>query len=86
MVQVGSKLAPGIHLNAQLARRASVDVLGFAYYHAPLDTQAEAYTRLCQLAARGDIPLDYESVPLAQFEAAWRRQKSGSTTRWVIQP
>jgi D-arabinose 1-dehydrogenase-like Zn-dependent alcohol dehydrogenase len=86
MVQVGSGLASGIHIDAQLARRASLDVLGFAYYHAPIDAQADAYMRLCSLAAAGAIPLDYECVPLGEFEDAWQRQKSGSTTRVVMRP
>lgn len=86
MVQVGSGLASGIHLNAQVVRRTSLDVLGFAYYHAPLEVQADAYMRLCSLAAAGAIPLDYECAPLSEFEDAWQRQKSGSTSRVVMQP
>ncbi len=86
MVQVGSALAPGIHLPAQTARRASLDVLGFAYYHAPRDLQAQAFAELCKLALAGDIRLDYETMPLAEIGDAWDRQKAGSTTRLVLVP
>jgi NADPH:quinone reductase-like Zn-dependent oxidoreductase len=86
MVQVGSALASGIRLDAQLARRASLDVMGFAYYHAPLSEQAVAYSQLCHLAQSGEIALECASVPLEEFEQVWQRQKAGSTTRWVIRP
>jgi NADPH:quinone reductase-like Zn-dependent oxidoreductase len=46
MVQIGSILAPHLRLNSQLARKGSLDVLGFAYYHAPVAQQADAYTTL----------------------------------------
>ena len=84
MVQVGSALAPGIHLHAQTARRASLDVLGFAYYHTPLALQAHAYVELCRLATAGEITLDYELIPLSDFSEAWLRQKAGATTRLVL--
>ena len=75
MVQVGSGLASGIHLHAQAARRVSLDVLGFAYYHAPLALQADAYAELCRLAVAGEIVLDHEVTPLSDFSQAWLRQK-----------
>ncbi len=78
MVQVGSALAPGIHLPAQTARRASLGVLGFAYYHAPSHAQAEAYAELCRLSLTGELVIEHEAMPLAAFGEAWRRQKAGS--------
>ncbi len=86
MVQVGSGLASGIHLHAETARRASLDVLGFAYYHAPLALQADAYAEICRLAVAGEIVLDQEVMRLSDFREAWRRQKAGSTTRLVLAP
>lgn len=86
MVQIGSALAGGIHLPAQTARRASLDVLGFAYYHAPHALQAQAYAELCQLAMAGDIEVEYETLALAAFGQAWSRQKAGSARRFVLVP
>ena len=84
MVQIGSTLAPGMQLNAQIARRNSLDVLGFAYYHAPIEEQRGAYRQLCQLALSGGIFLDFETHDLSAFEAAWAAQKSGVRKRQVI--
>jgi NADPH2:quinone reductase len=86
MVQSGSMLARGIHLPAQLARRESLDVLGFAYYHAPLEEQINVYERLCLAAMDGRIEVDCASLPLADFSEAWRQQKSGSKRRFVLHP
>ena len=86
MVQIGSMLAPGIHLPAQLARRRSLDILGFAYYHAPLDLQIEAYAALCKLLLAGTIRLATMAYGLDDFGHAWSDVKEGSGTRPVIMP
>lgn len=86
MVQLGSAAANGLYLPAQTARRGSLDVLGFAYYHAPRSLQEEAYAEVCRLALRGELDLAYEALPLAEFPQAWRRQKTGSAVRLVLMP
>ncbi len=86
MIQIGSLLAPGIQLHAQTARRNSLDVLGFAYYHAPIPEQARAYELLCEHALAGTIKIDMAALPLSAFGDAWQRQKAGSKTRLVIVP
>ena len=45
MVQVGSVAGPATTLPAQVMRRGGLDVLGFAYYHAPLAEQAARLRR-----------------------------------------
>ena len=86
MVQVGSPLGAGMVLHAQTARRACLDVLGFAYYHAPIAVQAAAYGELCAAALAGDISLPIRELPLSRFSEAWDAQLSGSAVRHVIFP
>jgi NADPH2:quinone reductase len=86
MVQIGSALAPGIMLNAQVARRNCLDVRGFAYYHAPIADQRDAYRRLCQSALSGEVEIDYRSISLEEAAIAWSSQKQGGRERWVVQP
>ena len=86
MVQIGSVLAAGIHIPAQLARRRSLDVLGFAYYHAPLDLQIEAYTELCRLTISGQVQIAPEPYDLEHFDRAWSDVKASSGRRPVIVP
>ncbi len=86
MVQIGSALAPAMALHAQTARRACLDVLGFAYYHAPLEAQQDAYTRLCLAALTGDVTVPVIALPLERFDEAWQAQRSGSANRYVLIP
>lgn len=84
MVQIGAGLAPGIHLPAQIARKQSLDVLGFAYYHVPIEAQRAAYRSVCELAAKGEIRIDFETHSLDDFRSAWDRQLSGVRRRQVV--
>ena len=86
MVQIGSALAPAMTLPAQTARRASLDVLGFAYYHAPLEAQQDAYNRLCLAARAGDVKVSVVALPLDRFADAWQAQCAGSASRFVLCP
>lgn len=86
MVQVGSPLSPGITVNAQNARQRSSDVLGFAYYHAPHETQAEAYRQLCKHALSGDVHIAIHRLALTDFQQAWQLQLQRSRSRIVIIP
>lgn len=84
MVQIGSLLAEGIRLHAQTARRASLDVLGFAYYHAPIHEQAEAYRQLCEAAIAGHLAMQVTALPFKRFQDAWEEQQTGKTERIVL--
>jgi NADPH2:quinone reductase len=78
--------APGNDLNAQTARRASLDVLGFAYYHAPVADQIAAYEQLCRHAMSGAIEIAVAVMPLSEIADAWRRHKAGAGARIVVVP
>jgi NADPH2:quinone reductase len=67
-------------------RRTSADILGFAYYHAPTELQAQAYGELCRLAAAGELALDIETRPLAEIAAAWDARTAGNRRRQVLIP
>jgi NADPH:quinone reductase-like Zn-dependent oxidoreductase len=86
MVQIGAPLGRGIQLDAQAARRQSIDVLGFAYYHAPLDAQRAAYAAVCGLARAGRAGVAIDTLPLSGFATAWRRHRAGGAKRQVLLP
>jgi len=67
-------------------RRVSADIMGFAYYHAPMDLQAQAYGELCRLAAAGEIEIDVETRPLSEIAAAWDARAAGNRRRQVLIP
>jgi NADPH2:quinone reductase len=87
VVHIGTVAGSTITVPGAIARRTSADILGFAYYHAPIETQAEAYAQLCRLAAAGDIVLDIETRPLRDIGAAWDdAQGAKSRRRQVLVP
>jgi NADPH:quinone reductase-like Zn-dependent oxidoreductase len=86
LVHIGTRAGPAMTVLGATARRTCIDVLGFGYYHAPIETQAEAYAELCRLAASGEIALDVETRPLSEIAAAWDAHAAGSRRRQVLIP
>lgn len=86
LVHIGTRAAPALNMLGSTARRVCANILGFAYYHAPIDTQARAYTELCRLAATGEIELDIETRPLSQIGSAWDADEAASRRRQVLMP
>jgi hypothetical protein len=46
----------------------------------------EGYLRLTQHAARGDITVSREVMPLTDVASAWERQRAGAGTKLVLVP
>jgi NADPH:quinone reductase-like Zn-dependent oxidoreductase len=77
-VQVGQLAGADITLQAPAIRSVSLDVRGFSVAHPPAETRREAYLRLTEHAARGEIVVDVERIPLEQVESAWERQRAAT--------
>jgi NADPH:quinone reductase-like Zn-dependent oxidoreductase len=75
-VQVGHLAGPGLDLHAPTIRSASIDVRGFMHLHAPPEVRREAYRRLGEHVAAGEIVIELERIPLADVATAWERQRS----------
>jgi len=85
-VQVGQLAGPSLDLSAPAIRSKSLDVRGFMGLHPGHQIRAEAYTRLGEHVARGDIVIDFERIPLADVASAWERQRSGAGAKLVLIP
>jgi NADPH2:quinone reductase len=85
-VQLGQMASLVLELPAPLVRGKALNVLGFAIFHAPVEVRRDAYARLMDLAAAGELQLDVERVPLSEVDAAWERQREGSDTKLVVVP
>ena len=85
-VQMGQMAGLTVELPAPLVRGKALNLLGFALFHAPLEVRRAAYARLTELAARGELQVDLERVPLSGVAAAWERQREGPDTKLVIVP
>jgi NADPH2:quinone reductase len=77
-VEVGNMAAPEITLPAPLIRSVSLDVRGFSVAHPPLELKRDAYLRLTQHAADGDIAVDVHRRPLDDVAEAWDRQRQAA--------
>jgi len=86
LVHIGSTIAPTFPVTGGVLRKSSLDILGFAYYHAPIEQQAEAFKQLCIHATQGRLPIDIEPLPLAEIARAWKEQADGHSRRFVLLP
>src|SRR5215468_4570641 len=82
-VQVGESAAPTITLPAAVLRSTALTILGTAGIPAR-DVLVEAFQQVMAYAAKGDLHLDTERIPLADIENAWQRDHPGR--RLVIIP
>jgi NADPH:quinone reductase-like Zn-dependent oxidoreductase len=85
-VEMGQMAATTLELPAPLVRGKALNVLGFAFFHAPLEARRDAYAKLMDLAARRELQMDIESVPLSAVRDAWERQREGPHTKLVVVP
>jgi NADPH2:quinone reductase len=72
LVQIGDTAGPVVSLQAAALRSAGVTISGSGVMPS-LDVLSEAFQRLMNLAASGQLQIDVEPVPLADIEKAWVR-------------
>jgi NADPH2:quinone reductase len=75
-VQVGESAAPTITLPAAVLRSRALTILGSAGIPAR-DVLVEAFQQVMAYAAKGDLHIDTERVPLADIENAWQCDQPG---------
>ena len=82
-VQVGEGAGPVISLPAAVLRSTAVTIMGTAGIP-PRDVLVNTLQRVMAHAAKGELAIETERVPLADVEAAWHREQRGR--RIVIVP
>jgi NADPH:quinone reductase-like Zn-dependent oxidoreductase len=82
-VQVGESAGPTISLAAAVLRSTALTILGTAGIP-PRDVLVDALQKVMAHAARGELRVETERVPLSDVENAWRREPAGR--RLVITP
>jgi NADPH2:quinone reductase len=78
--------APTLELPALAVRSVVLELLGFVVFRVSLPVRRDAYRRLTELAARGELEVDLERVPLEDVDQAWERQQDGPDAKLVIVP
>jgi NADPH2:quinone reductase len=85
-LQIGHMASPTVELPAMAVRSPTLNLLGFVVFRVPLEVRRDAYRRLTEHAARGEIEVDVERVSLDDVEDAWRRQAGGPDAKLVVVP
>ena len=85
-IQIGHMAAPALELPATAVRSAMLELLGFVIFHVPITVRRAAYKKLTELAARAELEVDLERVPLSEVDRAWERQQEGPDAKLVIVP
>ena len=83
LVQVGESAAPAITLPAAVLRSTALTILGTAGIP-PRNVLLEAFQQVMAHAAKGELHIETERVPLADIEKAWQRDQP--SRRLVIIP
>lgn len=83
-VQLGHAAGLSVDLMGNALRAARLDLLAFAYVHAPADVRRRAYWELAETVAAGRLHVPLEAVPLSQIDVAWQRQAEGVPHKLVI--
>jgi len=72
LVQIGDSAGTSISLPAAALRSAAIMIVGSGMMP-PLSVLSDAFQQLMNLAARGELHVDVEPVPLADIERTWTR-------------
>jgi NADPH:quinone reductase-like Zn-dependent oxidoreductase len=83
LVQVGESAGPAITLPAAVLRSTALTILGTAGIP-PWDVLTDAFQQVMNRAARGELRIETERVPLSEIEIAWDRDAHGR--RLVVIP
>jgi len=75
-VQVGESAAPTIKLPAAVLRSTALTMMGTAGVP-PRDVLLEAFQQVMAHAAKGELHIETERVPLTDIEKAWQRDQPG---------
>jgi hypothetical protein len=86
LVQIGSSAGSDVPLNPGSMRGPLVSILGFSSGSVPREVSAEAYEELCRLLFAGALKVETQTLPLANVEDAWARQKSSPHHKIVLKP
>jgi NADPH:quinone reductase-like Zn-dependent oxidoreductase len=85
-IQIGDSAGTTIDLPGVMLRAAELHIMGFRYFTASEQVRHDAYRRLTEHAARGDISVDVIPLALDEVDDAWRAQKRGASAKLVLVP
>jgi len=73
LIEIGDMAGPTISLSAAALRSSGIEIYGSGGGSIPHTAIFEAFPKIWALAARDELRIDTEPVPLAEIENAWQR-------------
>jgi NADPH2:quinone reductase len=86
IVHLGQTAGPETTLRSGAVRGKMLSILGFTLYGAPLERRLDAWKRLCEELAAGNLTLELEEIPLDRVEDAWERQQRFPQRKILVIP
>ena len=86
LVQIGAGAGAEATIPSAPIRGKMLVLMGHTNFAAPPDVKREAYGKLAEAAARGEIVVDADRIPLEQVAEAWERLAAGSHRKLVLVP
>jgi NADPH:quinone reductase-like Zn-dependent oxidoreductase len=86
LVQIGAGAGAEATIPSAPIRGKMLVLMGHTNFAAPPEVKREAYGKLAAAAARGEIVVDADRIPLEQVGEAWDRLVAGSHRKLVLVP
>ena len=86
VVQIGAGAAAEATIPSAAIRGKLLALLGHTNFAAPPALKREAYARMAEAAAAGQIRIDVDALALEDVGEAWRRLQAGSHRKIVLVP
>ncbi len=86
LVQIGAGAGAEATIPSAPIRGKMLVLMGHTNFAAPPEVKREAYGEWPRLAARGEIVVDVDRIPLEQVAEAWERLAAGSHRKLVLVP
>jgi NADPH:quinone reductase-like Zn-dependent oxidoreductase len=86
LVQIGAGAGSEATVPSAPIRGKMLVVMGHANFAVPPEVKREAYRKMAEAAARGEIVVDADRIPLDYVAEAWERLAAGSHRKLVLVP
>ncbi len=86
IVQLGAGAGADAMVPSAAIRGKMLVIMGHTNFAAPPEVKREAYRRLAEAAAAGEVKVEVDPLALAQVGEAWRRLAAGSHRKIVLVP
>jgi|SRR5580692_6724857 NADPH:quinone reductase-like Zn-dependent oxidoreductase len=86
IVQLGAGAGAEAMVPSAAIRGKMLVIMGHTNFAAPPEVKAEAYRRMAEAAAAGEIEVEVDPLGLEQVGEAWRRLQAGSHRKIVLVP